>query len=283
MNPELQLMQETTTERIIPGHYQSTPVDRLIYLFHTAAYDFALPYAKHAAVLDYGCGSGYGAASLAPHCREITAIDISAEAIALAEGAYKAPNLKYHHVRPSSEQPIPFDAKSFDVVLSFQVIEHIDDPNVYLADISRVLKPGGVAIFATPDRTTRLFSFQRPWNRWHVTEYSQDSLGDLLRSHFEEVDVLKMGGDPKLLHPEYLRTRRMRWICLPFTLPFLPDRVRLAGLGFLKKLLKPRPFAVDRGQETEISTQGLVIASDLDRGTNLIAVARRRETAAPGD
>ena len=66
---------------------------------------------------------------------------------------------------------MPFADASFGAVLSFQVIEHLDRPDAYLAEASRVLAPGGVLLLATPDRATRLYSWQQPWNRFHVTEY----------------------------------------------------------------------------------------------------------------
>jgi hypothetical protein len=74
----------------------------------------------------------------------------------------------------------------FELVVSFQVIEHVPNPDPWLAEIARV---GRRAMFATPNRIHRLREGQRPWNRYHVREYTADELRAELTAHFAEVTI----------------------------------------------------------------------------------------------
>jgi 2-polyprenyl-3-methyl-5-hydroxy-6-metoxy-1,4-benzoquinol methylase len=225
---------EPTGERMIMEHYQDSPELYLVHLFHTITYHFAEAFTLDRRVLDYGCGSGYGSAIIAGKARSVTGVDVSAEAIAYAQAHYTLPNLDYRAIAP--DQPLPFEAGSFQTVLSFQVIEHVSDPDAYLREIARVLEPGGTLVMATPDRRTRLLPLQRPWNRWHLVEYSGQTLSRLLLRHFPSVEMHTMGGKKAVLDIELRRTRRLRWLSLPFTLPGVPERWRVAGLSAARAL-----------------------------------------------
>ena len=148
-------MLEPTGERVIEEHYRGSAEDYLIYLFHIVTYDFAMPIVHGARVLDFGCGSGYGTARIASGCDAVIGVDISQDAIAFAGSRYHSENLSYRVVEPVEKAPLPFNDNSFDCVLSFQVIEHVIDPDAYLWEVLRVLRPGGKFIIATPDRSTR--------------------------------------------------------------------------------------------------------------------------------
>ena len=181
-----------TGERVAVEDYRETPEQYLIYLFHTFSYRFAERYTKDSEVLDYGCGSGYGAASAAANAAGVVGVDVSPTAVDHARAQFGAPGLEFELVE--AERPLPFPDCSFDTVLSFQVIEHVRDPAAYLSEACRVLRPGGHLVLTTPNRRTRLLPGQRPWNRWHLTEYSERTLRRLLAPHFEAVELLGMSG-----------------------------------------------------------------------------------------
>jgi ubiquinone/menaquinone biosynthesis C-methylase UbiE len=82
---------------------------------------------------------------------------------------------------------LPFTDAAFDAVVSFQVIEHVDDMDAYLSEIVRVLKPGGRALFTTPNKKLRLKPGMKPWNRFHVQEFTHDELRCLLANYFTRV------------------------------------------------------------------------------------------------
>jgi SAM-dependent methyltransferase len=259
---------EPTGERMIMEHYKSSPEDFVIYLIHMASYRFAEQYTHGKRVLDFGCGSGYGSNQIAQTADHVTAVDVADDAIAYAREHFPRANLEFCAIEPS--ESLPFAGGTFDVILSFQVFEHVTDTSHYLSEIRRVLAPGGQLILITPDRSTRLLPFQRPWNRWHVREYGKRELARLLSQHFENVEVLGMTGKPEMIGFELRRCRRVKWLMLPFTLPIMPDSWRVACLNFVHRVRGRRT-----GQPTEypFSIEDVRIAFDAAPSVNLVAVA----------
>jgi SAM-dependent methyltransferase len=80
------------------------------------------------------------------------------------------------------------------VVVSFQVIEHIENDKLYLQEINRVLKPGGLAMITTPNRSLSLTR-----NPWHIREYLPDELQILAASVFREVKLKGISGNAKVM------------------------------------------------------------------------------------
>ena len=216
-------------ERLVTAEYASTPERWLIYLVHLASYRFARRFAEGAAVLDYGCGTGYGSADLAEGgAARVTGVDVSAAAIDEARDSFQRPNLDFARIEP--DRPLPFDDDSFDLIVSFQVIEHVPDPDRYLAEASRVLRPGAPLLLTTPNRSTRLLPLQRPWNRWHVREYSRRTLRRELAPRFGTTEIFGISAAPEVVRIELRRTRRAKWMTLPLTLPILPEAFRVRAL-----------------------------------------------------
>jgi SAM-dependent methyltransferase len=259
---------EPTGERMIMEHYKSSPEDYVIYLIHVATYRFAEQFTAGKRVLDLGCGSGYGSAQIARTAAHVTAADVADDAIAYARKQFGGDNLDFRRIDPTA--PLPFADASFDVVLSFQVFEHVSDPAHYLSQVRKVLAPHGQLVLVTPDRSTRLLPFQRPWNRWHVHEYGKRELGKLLSRHFDRVEVMGMTAKPEMIGIELRRCRRVKWMMLPFTLPIIPDRWRVAALNMVHSLRgrrtgEPRDYA--------FSVDDVRIAADAAPSINLVAVA----------
>ncbi|MFQ5453208.1 MAG: methyltransferase domain-containing protein, partial [Candidatus Zixiibacteriota bacterium] len=227
-------------ERLIPDEYKQSPQEYLIYLCHLETYRYAFEYVAGKFVLEVGCGTGYGTHMLSERCRSIIGVDISREAVEYAVKNYSNPNLEYKVIPSIEKSPLPFESNLFDVVVSFQVIEHINEAGTCLQEIHRVLKPGGTVIIATPDRSTRLFPFQKPWNAFHVHEYSDAELTELIHIFFKTVRMLKMGGDWKLFGIEQSRVRKMKWLSLPFTLPVIPETVRQKVLKYIMSVKRKR-------------------------------------------
>lgn len=272
---------EPTGERMVEAFYQESAGNYLIYIFHVVTYSFARKWIDRKVVLDFGCGSGYGTKMISANADHVIGVDISGDAVEFAKENYGAPNLDFLKIEPVENALLPFASDSFDVVLSFQVIEHVGNVDSYLAEIHRVLKPGGVFLCATPDRSTRLFPKQKPWNMWHLHEYEGQELVRVMESRFCDVELFRMGGRKPVLDIEISRTRRLSWIMLPVTLPFVPEAVRIGAISTIKKLARlMSPTKKSRPSPFNFSVDDVYIAKAASPSVNLITVAAKQNTAA---
>jgi SAM-dependent methyltransferase len=141
-------LSEFTGERVIPEL-----VDADLLNEHLARYRFAkhfavgLKYPAH--ILDAGCGSGYGTAELSGAAASVTGTDISADAVGHARLRYGSAGVRFLQ---AACEALPFSAAAFDLVVAFEVIEHLDRWRELLAEANRVLKPSGVLLVSTPNR-----------------------------------------------------------------------------------------------------------------------------------
>ncbi|HSB17242.1 MAG TPA: methyltransferase domain-containing protein [Bryobacteraceae bacterium] len=175
-------MAEFTGERVIPGQ-----VDGDLWNEHIARYAFASRLARLKRVLDAGCGSGYGAADLARCAATVVGVDNSAEAVAYARAHYPLPNLRFLEGSCSS---LPLATGSFDLVVSFEVIEHLQDWATFLSEVRRVLAPGGQAIISTPN--SQYYTDSRGEsgpNPWHEYEFAFEEFRDELLKVFPHVSM----------------------------------------------------------------------------------------------
>jgi len=263
---------EPTGERMIVEHYRDSIEDYVIYLMHIATYRFAERFTRNMRVLDYGCGSGYGSARLASTAASVCGVDVAEDAVEHARRTFQHANLSYRCIDP--EAALPFPSGSFDTVLSFQVFEHVARPDQYLGEIRRVLIPGGHLVLVTPDRSTRLLPGQKPWNRWHLHEYSAAQLSGALWRHFERVDMQNMSGRRDVIEVELRRCRKLKWLTLPFTLPIFSNRVRVGLLNMLHALRGADRRSVV-AKEFDFDDSVISIGAGLSPSVNLVAIAQR--------
>jgi SAM-dependent methyltransferase len=272
---------ESSGERLIEDAYLRSPEAYLIYVMHIAAYRFAERMCEGKAVLDLGCGTGYGSARIARVAASVHGVDVDEDAVRFASTRHVESNLVYSPISPSA--PLPFRDESFDVVLSFQVIEHVDDDRRYLREANRVLRTGGTLIVVTPDRRHRLLPGQRPWNRWHVREYSARQLARKISAAFDLEQSLRMGAPWEIARMEIRRYRKTMWLTLPFTLPFIPDALRRKLLDFLHSLRSPPPRVraddAPASRSFGFDENALVIDANPPNSLNLVMVATK---AGPG-
>lgn len=112
-------------------------------------------------ILDVGCGDGSLSAMLARNSEQVAGVEVSMEACRIARsrgvGVTRADVENY---------AFPFQPESFDVVVAGEVIEHMTDPDEFLQEVARVLKPHGYCILTTPNlaswynRLLLLFGYQ---------------------------------------------------------------------------------------------------------------------------
>ncbi len=166
-------MLRDTGERLLPDEHRKT----LIHAEHLARYRLAASLVQDGRVLDAACGEGYGTALLSDAgARRAVGIDNAGDAVSHARAKY---GLDYRHADVTA---LPFADGSFDLVVSFETIEHVADPPSALAEFRRVLTEDGLLIISTPN--SRAY---RVGNPYHLCEYTTAEFVDLLASYFPEV------------------------------------------------------------------------------------------------
>ena len=144
-------------------------------------------------VLEIGTGMGYGVEVVAPSAKRYVTIDKSC--------AYNVTLPANAEFQQMAVPPINFPDESFDFVISFQVIEHIEQDKEFVAEVSRVLRKGGVFIVSTPNAPMSLTR-----NPWHVREYTAQELKALLSAKFSKVEMMGVAGNKKIM--EYYAANR---------------------------------------------------------------------------
>jgi SAM-dependent methyltransferase len=147
---------------------------------HFHRYGFARELVAGKRVLDAACGEGYGSALLAASATSVIGVDRSEESIAHAQGRYPAPNLDF---QTADCLAMPFDADSFDCVVSFETLEHLEDHDGLLREFRRVLRPDGFLLLSSPDKAVYSEQLQNR-NEFHVRELYRTELETLLSDHF---------------------------------------------------------------------------------------------------
>jgi GT2 family glycosyltransferase len=152
---------------------------------HLHRYFLAREMARGLRVLDIACGEGYGAELMAQVAESVLGVDVSEEAVRFAERNYRRPNLSF---RQGDGRAIPLPDASVDLVASFETLEHFYEHEAFLAEIRRVLRPGGVLLLSTPDRD--VYSPDgRPANAFHVRELDQPEFMALVSGRFRHVTL----------------------------------------------------------------------------------------------
>lgn len=173
---------EFTGERVVPGKTPQTIYDEHIY-----RYIFAASLAENKVVLDVACGTGYGAGFMAEKASKVVGADISLEAVDYAAERFCKDN-KAGFICADAIR-LPFVDNAFDIVVSFETIEHIRQCRKFLAECRRVLKANGLLICSTPNR--RIFSpkLAKPINTFHVKEFWPEEFYRLLSRYFVNITL----------------------------------------------------------------------------------------------
>lgn len=167
----------------------SIPSDNPIHQRLLKAYVWAADHVK-GNTLEVGCGEGRGLDWLLPRVTALTAIDKLTHVIEALRKRYPSITFIDDYLPPLRNLP----DNTFDSVVSFQVIEHIEDDHFFLKEIHRVLKPGGLALITTPNRPLSLSR-----NPWHVREYTASELTSLAKRYFTSVTMKGLTGNEKVM------------------------------------------------------------------------------------
>lgn len=112
---------------------------------------------KGKTILDIGCGGGLISIPLSRLGGKVTGIDADAQAVSVARAQAKLHGLDTQFIHGAAED-LAADGKKFDVVLALEVIEHVDNPALFVELCSQLVKPNGVVIFSTLNRTWKSYA-----------------------------------------------------------------------------------------------------------------------------
>ncbi|MBI4240701.1 MAG: class I SAM-dependent methyltransferase [Candidatus Rokubacteria bacterium] len=234
-------------------------------------YAVARQYARGKVVLDIGSGDGCAAFLLAEESKEVIGVEVAREAVELARQRYQRPNLRFQQM---SGTQLGFPDNTFDLITSFQVIEHVPEVEVFVDEMIRVLKPDGRLLVTTPNRLTSIGE-----NPYHVQEYSPDEFRTLFDGRFGEVTILGCQGSAAAEQHWRLRGRVVRGLLRLDVLRLrhrLPRRLilRVYPFGYRVSWVIRRFLGKLMRVPQELTQQDFLISEQcLDRALWLAAVA----------
>src|SRR5260221_4600624 len=222
----------------------------------------------HDNLLEVGCGEGRGINWLLPKVENYSAIDKIANVVDGLKKKFPEANFL-----SGNNPPLPYSDNTFDCVVSFQVIEHIADDHLYLKEISRVLKPNGLALITTPNRPMSLSR-----NPWHEREYTAYELTSLAKKYFTNVEMKGITGNEKVMQ-YYERNKKsvdkmMRWDIFDLQHK-LPASVLRVPYEMLNRLNRNKLNEAADDLVASIRHEDYVLSEEPDNSLDLFLMARK--------
>ena len=167
-----------TGERFVPTFGGEIKLEH--YLRYAAVKDLVVD----KKILDLACGEGFGSNYLSDFGKKVVGVDLSYSAIKHAKSKYIKKNLDFIQ---ASATNLPFINEDFDIVVSFETIEHLEEQDEMLSEIVRVLKPDGCLIISSPNKPI-YNKYRIEPNEYHLKELDFDELNLLLKKYFVNID-----------------------------------------------------------------------------------------------
>jgi ubiquinone/menaquinone biosynthesis C-methylase UbiE len=165
-------------ERLIPGDDEET--ER-----HMIRYAFASRYVRGKRVLDIACGTGYGTQMMFDSgAKEAIGIDCSKDAISYALDHYRGTFMQ------GDAEMLNIPDGIFDVVISFETIEHVDDYRKFISEVDRVLRNDGLFILSTLNVDGFYERMRQKYNKFHKSFFSADEWMKILSIRFDIIEML---------------------------------------------------------------------------------------------
>lgn len=230
-----------TTEIASEEIASDNPIHQRLFKAYVVAQNYV-----HGNLLEVGCGEGRGVALMMQKTTGFTAIDKIQSVVENLQKKHPAGNFIRMNIPPFGG----LASDTFDSVISFQVIEHIQNDLLYLQEIHRVMTPGGIALLTTPNRKMSLSR-----NPWHIREYLADELKTLAAKVFSHVEMKGITGNEKVMayYEENKRSvqRIMKW-------DFLNLQYRLPA-----SILRIPYEILNRKNRNKLQSQSSTLVSDI--------------------
>jgi ubiquinone/menaquinone biosynthesis C-methylase UbiE len=220
-------------------------------------------------VLEVGCGEGRGIDLLMEKAKSYTAIDKIEPVVKKLQEKYPSGKFLSGNIPPLTS----FADNSFDCVISFQVIEHIEDDHLFLKEINRVLRQGGTAWITTPNRPLSLSR-----NPWHVREYTSSELTDLAKKYFAQVEMKGIAGNEKIMQ-YYDRNKKsvdrmMRWDFLDLQHK-LPASVLRIPYEMMNRMNRNKLKGQADELVTSIKQDDYIFSANAEKALDLFLIVRK--------
>lgn len=256
--------------RVVPPRGIEEGFAQFEFFRHLFAYiEAGIRISSNAHILEIGSGEGYGINYLSTQLPYITATDLSLQALRHAKASY--PHIQACQTLGTN---LPFASNVFEAAISFQVIEHITEANRYLEEIQRILRPGGTLFLTTPNRKLRLLPFQKPWNPYHVREYTGNELHRLLKHWFGSVEIYAVMTKPSLMALEKARVKQT-----PLRVGKKIIEKMFPGLEPKKwlRVVSNRPQRRSKWSSTIVELSDFFLSPDVDQGLDLFVIATKSD------
>ena len=192
---------EFTGERVVEG---KTPVN--IWQDHINRYFYVSQFTTGKVVLDIACGTGYGSYILSDKgkCKRVIGIDISQEAIRFAQNNYSKGNIEF---LVGNAENVGLCTGVFDVIVSFETIEHLINYEHFLLELKRLLKKNGYLYISVPNREVGCAfcdpNYKSSLGKFHRHAFNLREFLSILREHFQVYRFLgqRMVPKPSLIFP----------------------------------------------------------------------------------
>ena len=240
------------------------PIHQRLFKAYVIAKDYV-----YGDVLEVGCGEGRGVGLLMEHAKSFTAVDKIQDVI-------KDLKVKYPAGRFLSMNIPPLQALSdnaYDSVASFQVIEHIQDDVLFLKEIHRVLKPGGIALLTTPNRSMSLSR-----NPWHIREYLPEELKNIAAKIFSQVEMKGITGNEKVMNYYEQNKQSVKRITRfdIFNLQHnLPASILKIPYEILNRWNRNKLQSSDNGLVTDIKHEDYIVVADANNALDLLLIVKK--------
>jgi SAM-dependent methyltransferase len=251
---------EITSEEIASDN----PIHQRLFKAYVVAKDYI-----RGQVLEVGCGEGRGIDTLLPLAESFTAVDKIEPVIAGLQQRFPTGKFMAMNIPPLSG----LADNTYDSIVSFQVIEHIQNDALFLKEIHRVLKPGGAALLTTPNRSMSLSR-----NPWHIREYLPQELANLAKKFFPQVEMKGITGNKKVMeyHEENRRSvnRIMRFDI--FNLQYrLPAFMLRLPYEILNRRNRNKLQSADNTLVANIHHDDYIVVDDATNALDLLLIVRK--------
>jgi 2-polyprenyl-3-methyl-5-hydroxy-6-metoxy-1,4-benzoquinol methylase len=220
-------------------------------------------------VLEVGCGEGRGLELIIPRSKTFTAVDKIEPVINDLQRKFPTGSFRSMNIPPLDG----LADNSFDTVVSFQVIEHIENDSLFLSEIHRVLKPGGIGMLTTPNRKMSLSR-----NPWHVREYLAPELEKLARRYFADVTMKGITGNEKVMKYYEENKRSVERITRFDVLNLqyrLPSSVLRIPYELLNRWNRNKLKSGNSSLVMDISHEDYVVTAQADNALDLLLIVRK--------